>query len=71
MRKMCFEQLCWNLAGMTVNNYHSDNGVCDTRVFRDGCISKDQSKMFSGVGAKHQMQLRNAIFKQYAIAPVI
>ena len=56
---------------MTVNNYHSDNGVCDTRVFRDGCISKDQSKMFSGVGAKHQMQLRNAIFKRYAIASVI
>jgi hypothetical protein len=41
MGKTRFEQLRWNLAGMTVKNFHSDNGVYNASVFRDDCISKD------------------------------
>jgi hypothetical protein len=54
MGKTRFEQMCWNLAGVTIKNFHSDNGVYDASMFRDDCISKDQSQTFSGVGAKHQ-----------------
>jgi hypothetical protein len=42
------------LAGVTFENFHSDNGVYDASVFCDDCISKDQSQTFSDVGAKHQ-----------------
>ena len=54
MGKTRFEQLCWNLAGVKVKNYHSDNGVYDATTFRNDCLAKDQSQSFSGVGAKHQ-----------------
>jgi hypothetical protein len=52
--KTKFEQMCWNLVGVTIKNFHSDNGVYDASVFCDDCITKDQSQTFSGVGAKHQ-----------------
>ena len=42
------------MAGVTIKNFHSNNGVYDVSVFRDDCISKDQSQTFSGVGAKNQ-----------------
>jgi len=48
--------MCWNLAGVTIKNFNSDNGVYDVSMFHDDCISKDQSQTFSGVGAKHQNQ---------------
>ncbi len=55
MGKSRFEQLCWNLAGVTIKSYHSDNGVVyDATIFRNDCLAKDQSQSFSGVGAKHQ-----------------
>jgi hypothetical protein len=54
MGKALFEQMCWNLAGVTIRTYHSDNRVYDASVFREDCISKDQSQTFSGVGAKPQ-----------------
>ena len=54
MGKTRFEQLCWNLAGVKVKNYHSDNGVYDATTFWNDCLAKDQSQSFSGVGAKHQ-----------------
>jgi hypothetical protein len=54
MGKALFEQMCWNLANVTIRTYHSDNGVYDTSMFCEDCISKDQSQTFSGVGAKHQ-----------------
>ena len=54
MGKTGFEQLCSNLASMTVKNFYSDNGVYNASVFCDDCISKDQPQTFSGVGAKHQ-----------------
>jgi hypothetical protein len=58
--------MCWNLAGVRIKNFHSENGVYDVSVFRDDCISKDQSQTFSGVGAKHQNAVAERIFKQYA-----
>ena len=67
MGKTRFEQMCWNLAGVTIKNFHSDNGVYGASVFRDDCISKDQSQTFSGVGAKHQNQLLSVTFKLYVI----
>ncbi len=63
MGKTQFEQLCWNLAAVTVNNFHSDNGVYDASVFCDDCISKDQSQTFSGVGAKHQNAVAECIIQ--------
>ncbi len=57
MGKAQFEQMCWNLASVTIKNYHSNNGVYDASIFCEDCISKDQSWTFSGVGAKH----RNAV----------
>jgi hypothetical protein len=46
--------VCWNLAGVTIKNYHSNNGVYGASGFHEDCISKDQSQTFSGVGTKHQ-----------------
>jgi hypothetical protein len=57
MGKARFEQMCWNLAGVTIKNYHSNNGVYDVSVFYEDCISKDHSQTFSGVRAK----LQNAV----------
>jgi hypothetical protein len=54
MGKARFEQMCWNLAGVTIKIYHSNNGVYNASIFCEDCISKDQSQTFSGVGAKHQ-----------------
>lgn len=50
-----FEQSMWNLAGVTVKHYHSDNGIYNiSEGFRDSCREHGQTQSFSGVGAKHQ-----------------
>ena len=54
MGKDRFEKMCWNIAGVNIKSYHSDNGIYTAKDFRDDCLSKDQSQSFSGVGAKHQ-----------------
>ena len=54
MGKNHFEQLCWNLACVTVKNYHSDNGVYFATNFQNYCLGKDQSQSFTGAGAKYQ-----------------
>jgi hypothetical protein len=41
MGKARFEQMCWNLAGVTIKNYHSNNGVYNASMFCEDCISKD------------------------------
>ncbi len=54
LAKTRFEQLCWDIAGVNIKGYHSDNGVYTAKDFRDDCVAKDQTQSFSGVGAKHQ-----------------
>ena len=60
--KTGFEQLCWNLAGMMVKNFHSDNGVYDASVFRDDCISKDQSQTFLVSERNIKMQFQTVCY---------
>ncbi|KAL7461742.1 hypothetical protein ACHAXS_003253, partial [Conticribra weissflogii] len=52
--KARFEEWIFNLAGVTVNRYHSDNGVYASPDFKQDCSDKDQVQSFSGVGAQHQ-----------------
>lgn len=40
--------------GVKVKCYHTDNGVCAAREFRDHCAALGQVLFFSGVGAHHQ-----------------
>ncbi|KAL7465039.1 hypothetical protein ACHAXS_005362, partial [Conticribra weissflogii] len=49
-----FEQWIWDLAAVTVNAYHSDNGIFVAEEYRDDCAAKSQSQLLSGVGAQHQ-----------------
>jgi hypothetical protein len=70
MGKTCLEQLCWNLAGVTIKNFHSDNGVYDASVFPDNCISKDLKPSLVLVQSI-KMQLSSAIFRPYAIGLTI
>ena len=54
MGKAAFEDWIWNLAGVLAKQYHSDNGIFNSELFRRDCIEKQQKQTFSGVGAKHQ-----------------
>jgi len=54
MGKAAFEDWIWNLAGVLAKQYHSDNGIFASEMFRRDCIDKQQRQTFSGVGAKHQ-----------------
>jgi hypothetical protein len=40
--------------GFKIKGYHSDNGIFDTKDFREYCNQQQQHYSFSGVGAKHQ-----------------
>ncbi len=57
--KARFEEMMWNLGGITIKHYLSDNGVYDAATFCDHCHEHGQMQSFWGVGAKHQ----NAIAK--------
>jgi hypothetical protein len=41
-------------SGVSVQNYHADNGIFATKAFRSHCDYKGQELEFSGVGAQHQ-----------------
>ena len=71
MGKTRFEQLCWNLAGVMVKNFHSNNGVYDARSFVTTAFQKTNPKPFLVLEQSIKMQLRNAIFKRYATGPAI
>jgi transposase InsO family protein len=40
--------------GITIKAYHSDNGVFNSKAFKDHCEELGQKLTFSGVGAHHQ-----------------
>jgi hypothetical protein len=40
--------------GITIQEYHADNGIFTSKVFKADCDSLDQKYTFSGVGAHHQ-----------------
>ena len=48
------EEWIWNLAGVLAQEYHSDNGIFSSELFRNDCVNKRQKQAFSGVWAKHQ-----------------
>ncbi|KAL7457958.1 hypothetical protein ACHAWC_009470 [Mediolabrus comicus] len=53
--KARFERFMWDVAGVTVKEYHSDQGSnFISEPFRDDCKSKGQSQSFSGTGAKFE-----------------
>lgn len=53
--KARFEQFMWEVAGVTVKEYHSDQGSnFISEPFREDCKSKGQSQSFSGTGAKFE-----------------
>ena len=39
---------------MLAKHYHSDNSIFQSDLFRNDCVSKNQTQSFSGVGAKYQ-----------------
>ena len=51
--KLIFEQEAAD-AGVKIKSYHSDNGVFNSKEFKDHCTKLDQKLTFSGVGAKFQ-----------------
>ncbi len=53
--KARFEEWIFNLAGVTVNCYHSDNGMYASSNFKQDCSDKGQVQSFSGVEAQHQI----------------
>jgi transposase InsO family protein len=40
--------------GITIKEYHADNGVFASNAFKDECDSLNQQYSYSGVGAHHQ-----------------
>jgi hypothetical protein len=40
--------------GITIKEYHADNNVFASNVFKGDCDSLHQQYLFSGVGAHHQ-----------------
>lgn len=51
--KNAFERIAKS-HGVTVNHYHSDNGLFDTKLFRDSVQSSNQTLSFCGPNAHHQ-----------------
>ena len=52
--KSAFEDWIWQLATVKAQHYHSDNGIFNSKLFREHCADQGQRQTFSGVGAKHQ-----------------
>ena len=50
--KKLFEQECAK-HGISVQSYHTDNGVFTTNELQNDLLSKNQTDTYSGVGAKH------------------
>jgi len=38
--KACFEEWIWNLAGVLAKEYHSDNGVFQSELYKEDCRCK-------------------------------
>ncbi|KAL7482892.1 LOW QUALITY PROTEIN: hypothetical protein ACHAW6_008543 [Cyclotella cf. meneghiniana] len=49
--------------GVTIKQYHSDNGIFSSAEFCEHCTCLGQTLHFSGVGTHHQMELQNMPFK--------
>mmetsp|Transcript_15936 Transcript_15936/g.23133 ORF Transcript_15936/g.23133 Transcript_15936/m.23133 type:complete len:133 (+) Transcript_15936:837-1235(+) len=51
--KLAFERICSSY-GTTIQHYHADNGLFDTKLFRSSIEKANQSLSFCGVNAHHQ-----------------
>jgi hypothetical protein len=51
--KCQLESIAWQ-EGITIQEYHADNGIFASKAFKVDCDSLDQKYTFSGVGAHHQ-----------------
>jgi hypothetical protein len=54
MGKTRFKQWLYDQCVCEVKHYHGDNGIFSAEEFRRDCEDKQQSQLFSGVGAQHQ-----------------
>ena len=51
--KKCFEE-CAQVHGVTVRHYHADNGIFNSKEFKQAVRESQQTISFCGVGAHHQ-----------------
>jgi hypothetical protein len=58
-----FEQMCKNLADVTIKNYHSNNGVYNASVFVRIASPRINLRPSLGLEPSTKMQLLNAISK--------
>jgi hypothetical protein len=63
--KCCLSSLA-RQEGITIKEYHADNGVFASNVFKDDCDSLHQQYSFSGVGAHHQNGIAERKIKMVA-----
>jgi hypothetical protein len=54
MGKAHFKQWLYDQCVCEVKHYHGDNGIFSVEEFWRDCADKQQSQLFSGVGAQHQ-----------------
>ncbi|KAL7504670.1 hypothetical protein ACHAXN_002258 [Cyclotella atomus] len=52
--KLKVEEWLWEQARVSIQHYHSDNGVFQAEIFTEACKEAHQTQSFSGVGAQHQ-----------------
>lgn len=43
-----------NSYGIQIKNYHADNGIFNSKAWREACEQEHQAITFSGVNAHHQ-----------------
>lgn len=51
--KLAFERLA-SSHGVTINHYHANNGLFDTKAFKEAILRGNQTLSFCGVNAHHQ-----------------
>jgi hypothetical protein len=49
-----------------IKEYHADNGVFASNVFKGDCDSLHEQYLFSGVGAHHQNEIAERNIKRVA-----
>ena len=66
MAKTGFEQLCWNIAGLNIKGYHSDNGVYTAKDFGKTACQRISLSPSLALEQSTRMPWPNATSKQYA-----
>ena len=64
MAKHKYEQWVYDLASVCVKEYHSNNGVYDSTIFREDCAEQDQKQYSAELEQNIRMQSPKEAFKQ-------